>query len=252
MLLGLLWAKVGLRHSGPMLRRRSLRVFARGVLFLCGVRLEPQGDAAFPSPCLVVSNHISWLDIFVLQALESITFVAKSDIGDWPVVGPLVTASGTLYIERGRRSAIKEVMAKAQQEFDRGARIMFFPEGTTSNGKQVLKFHANFFALVEERPSLPIRPLSLRYLQHGRPTTIPAYIDDMNLVESIVTIMRARGLRAAPILHTPVLASELHPGAEVDRRALAASLHPMVAGPLGLSAPGQPAEKDCGPQVAPQ
>ena len=250
-LAGLLWAKTGLRWVGPSGHRRSIRVFAAGVLFFCGVRISPKGDPRFPSPCLVVSNHISWLDIFVLQALEAITFVAKSDIGGWPVVGPLVTASGTLYIERGRRSAIKEVMARAQSEFDRGARIMFFPEGTTSSGEQVLRFHSNLFALVEERPSLPIRPISLRYLQHGAPTTIPAYIDDMNLVDSIMSILRAPGLSAAPLLHAPVSASALCPDGAVNRRGMAAALHPLVAGPLGLNAPDQPVETEHGPPAGP-
>ncbi|NBV88760.1 MAG: 1-acyl-sn-glycerol-3-phosphate acyltransferase [Betaproteobacteria bacterium] len=241
-LFGLAWALTGLRWMGPSGRKRSLQVFARGVLFFCGVRLAPQGDTCFPAPCLVVSNHISWIDIFVLQALEPITFIAKSDIRTWPVVGPLVTASGTLYIERGRRTAIREVMAQAQAMLDQGARIMFFPEGTTSSGEQVLKFHANLFALVEERPSLTIRPLSLQYLQHGARTTVPAYIDDMSLVESIVCIMKTPGLCAAPLLHPPMQALELLPQGEVCRRALASALHPVVAAPLGLSAPAQPAE----------
>lgn len=250
MLGGLVWTQTGFRWVGPTGRRRSLRVFARGLLGICGVRLRPEGDTTFPSPCLVVSNHISWLDIFVLQALESITFIAKSDIRGWPVVGPLVTASGTLYIERGRRSAIREVMAQAQAEFDRGARIMFFPEGTTSSGEQVLRFHANLFALVEERPLLPIRPLSMRYLQHGAPTTIPAYIGEMSLVESIFQIMRAPGLTAAPLLHAPVLAGELLAQGQVSRRALAEALHPIVAEPLGLTAPVQPADRGPDPPAA--
>jgi 1-acyl-sn-glycerol-3-phosphate acyltransferase len=243
-LFGLLWALTGLRLMGPVGRKRSLRIFARGVLGICGVRLAPEGDIQFPSPCLVVSNHISWIDIFVLQALEPITFIAKSDIRSWPVIGPLVTASGTLYIERGRRSAIKEVMNEAQVLLDHGARIMFFPEGTTSDGHTVLKFHANFFALIEHRPSLPMRPLTLRYFQHGQPTTIPAYIGDMTLVQSIVAIMSARGLSANPILHRPVDAQHLvHGDATPDRRALAHALYPMIADPIRLNAPSRPAER---------
>lgn len=243
-LFGLLWALTGLRLMGPIGRKRSLRIFARGVLAICGVRLAPEGDVRFPSPCLVVSNHISWIDIFVLQALEPITFIAKSDIRSWPVIGPLVTASGTLYIERGRRSAIKEVMNEAQVLLDHGARIMFFPEGTTSDGHTVLKFHANFFALIEHRPSLPMRPLTLRYFQHGQPTTIPAYIGDMTLVQSIVAIMSARGLSANPILHRPVDAQHLvHGDATPDRRALAHALYPMIADPIRLNAPSRPAER---------
>lgn len=229
-LAGLAWILI-VHHRLPAGGQRAvIRLFARGVLLWCGVRLEPtlkgptQPKALLPNPALLVANHVSWLDIYVAHALEPVTFIAKADIAKWPVVGALVTASRTLYIERGSRQAIRGVVQAVHARFDAGERVMFFPEGTTSDGLGLLPFHANLFGVVANRPGLPVVPLTLQYWQGERPTTRAAYIGEMTLVGSMVQIMRSRGLVARPIVHPPIVGAD-----EMDRRTLAAQAEAVIA-----------------------
>ena len=110
-----------------------------------------------------------------------------------------------------------------EARFDAGERVMFFPEGTTSDGLSLLPFHSNLFVVVANRPGLPVVPLTLQYWQAGRPSSRAAYVGEMTLVGSMVQIMRSRGLVARPIVHPPI------PGAQqMDRRALAAHAQEVI------------------------
>ena len=226
---GLAWVLL-IHHRLPASSQRwVVRAFARGVLLWCGVRLEPeirgpaQPRALVPHPALVVANHVSWIDIYVAHALEPMTFIAKADIARWPVLGRLATAARTVYIERGNRQAIRGVIEAVEARFDAGERVMFFPEGTTSDGLSLLPFHSNLFVVVANRPGLPVVPLTLQYWQAGRPSSRAAYVGEMTLVGSMVQIMRSRGLVARPIVHPPI------PGAQqMDRRALAAHAQEVI------------------------
>ncbi len=228
---GCFWAAVMMRILGRSGRRVSVRVFARGVLFLCGVRFDRQQAGELPSPCLVVSNHVSWLDIYVLHALEPMTFIAKSQIRSWPVIGWLVTAAGTLYIERGRRHAVHDVLHQAQRRCDLGERICFFPEGTTSEGHGLLKFHSNLFSLVERRPDLLVQPISIRYWQQGLASSVTAYVGEMTLVGSMLRIMRTPGLSVSPIFHSPIHFGEL---AQPNRRTLSDEAYARILAGLSI------------------
>jgi 1-acyl-sn-glycerol-3-phosphate acyltransferase len=231
-LLGLFWAVTGFRFLSPSYRQLSIRIFARGVLWLCGVRLGPnlQGLSAelakrVPSPSLVVANHISWLDIFLVHAVLPATFIAKSEIRSWPLAGLLVQASGTIFVERGNRHAVRSLMKEAMTRLDLGERVIFFPEGTTSRGESVLKFHTSLFGLAEQRSDLAVVPMTLFYSRaDSAAVALPptdatardpilqamqqvAYVDDMTLVGSMIQIMGHPGLKADALVHA-ALASE--------------------------------------------
>ena len=190
--LGLLWLMSGYRFLGRSARHVSTRVFAKGVLFFCGVSRQP--DESDVPAGLVACNHISWIDIFVIQAHCPCIFIAKSEIRAWPLVGWLVAGSGTIFIERGNRRAIPGVIEQAQRYFSKGERVAFFPEGTTSDGTGVLPFHASLFSMIETAPQTPLTLMAIRYKQRGQPTKATAYIDEMSLWESIVRIMSSEGL----------------------------------------------------------
>ncbi len=231
-LLGLFWAVTGFRFLSRSYRQLSIRIFARGVLWLCGVRLGPnlQGLSAelakrVPSPSLVVANHISWLDIFLVHAVLPATFIAKSEIRSWPLAGLLVQASGTIFVERGNRHAVRSLMKEAMTRLDLGERVIFFPEGTTSRGESVLKFHTSLFGLAEQRSDLAVVPMTLFYSRtDSAAVALPptdatarapilqamqqvAYVDDMTLVGSMIQIMGHPGLKADALVHA-ALASE--------------------------------------------
>ncbi len=168
-----------------------------------------------PVPCLVVANHISWLDIFLVHAVLPATFIAKSEIRSWPLAGLLVQASGTIFVERGNRHAVRTLIKEAMTRLDSGERVIFFPEGTTSRGEDVLRFHTSLFGLAEQRPDIAVVPMTLFYSrQTGQgqgPTQANApvadamnqvaYVDDMSLVGSMIKIMGRPGLQADAFIH---------------------------------------------------
>lgn len=222
MVLGLTWSLTGFRLVGPGGRAWSIRTFARGLLAVCGVQLKAAGAAPIPAPALLVGNHVSWLDIFVVHALQPVTFIAKSEIRSWPVIGTLVSASGTLFIERGNRAAMPRVIEEAVSRFGRQERVMFFPEGTTSDGTSLLKFHSSLFVLAERQPDLPVVPISIQY-SSGR----TAYVGDMTLLRSMVTILSGPAVQVSLQIR-PTLSVEDRRRqvlAEAARESVAQGLH---------------------------
>ena len=188
-----------LRMHFPQLsqEQREMRVqaWALQLLALWGVHLKVLGQPVVSGPALIVANHISWLDILVIHAARYCRFVSKSDIREWPLVGMLATGAGTLYIERTRRKdAVRMVrdMAVAMQD---GDVLAVFPEGTTSDGRGLLPFHANLIQSAIDAGA-PVQPMSLKFVdaRTGAITYAPCYIGDDTLVGSIW-----RTLTAPPI-----------------------------------------------------
>jgi 1-acyl-sn-glycerol-3-phosphate acyltransferase len=194
-------------------RARIRQRWSRRLLQVCGMRLALHGDLSSQDhvpPRLVVMNHVSWLDIFVLNAFLPVTFVAKSEIRRWPIVGWLVSGTGTIFIERGNRHAVRHVNHEIRRRLSRQEHVAFFPEGTTSSGHDVLRFHTSLFGsvLYDETPAVlaaTIQPIAIRYFQNAQKSLIPAYIDDDTLVGSILKILGARGLSAELTVLPPVV-----------------------------------------------
>src|SRR5690625_3934782 len=126
-----------------------IRWWSRQLLRLCRVQVELQGaPAAQGTAALWVANHVSWLDIFVINAVRGTHFVAKSEIRRWPLLGWLVAGSGTVFIERQRRYAIKEVSKQLRTLFQQGQVVGLFPEVQTSAGFVVSLFLSGLLAMV--------------------------------------------------------------------------------------------------------
>ena len=200
---GLWHLLVGLRtlylhFPGLSEEQREMRVQAWSLQFLAlwGIHLRVQGQPVAAGPALLVANHISWLDILVIHAARYCRFVSKSDIRDWPMVGTLATAAGTLYIERSRRKDALRMVRDMAQALQEGDVLAVFPEGTTSDGLNLLPFHAN---LIESAVAAqaPVQPLALRFVdaRTGEPTLAPCYIGDDTLIASVW-----RTLTAPPIV----------------------------------------------------
>ena len=115
---------------------------------------------------MLVLNHISWVDIFVINARSPATFIAKSEIRDWPFVGWLCTLVGTLYIERGKPSAAKKATAAIVAELRRNSLIAVFPEGTTTFGRNLEPFHAALFQPALDAEAT-LHPIALRYFDRA-------------------------------------------------------------------------------------
>lgn len=176
-----------------------IAVWSRGLLAICGLKFALRGalpGAAatdVPAGWMWVSNHVSWLDIFALNAVQGAVFVAKSEIRRWPLLGWLVAGAGTIFVERGSRHAIRHVNKVVGQALQDGRIVAVFPEGTTSLGRDLLPFHANLFD-----PALAanarIQPVVLTYWQHGTRTEIAAYVGDQTLMQNLWCVLSAQGL----------------------------------------------------------
>jgi 1-acyl-sn-glycerol-3-phosphate acyltransferase len=209
-------------------RRRDalLRVLAGTALRTLGVRLSrPPGGLSHPGPTgsLIVANHVSWLDILAVLACEPATMLAKREVSRWPVIGTLAARVGTRFLDRDRLRALPAVVAELADVLRSGRSISAFPEGTTWCGRAAGPFrNAVFQAAIDA--DAPVRPLTIRYLQGVRPSTIAAYIGDDPLIKSLARIIGARDL----VLHidrhpvVPASSAGVHPVAQARRQRLAA------------------------------
>lgn len=226
---------VGTRFDGidTPRRRQYVQWWSAKYLRLLGVGLVVVGEAARESngapnrgPALVVANHISWLDILAINAVSPTRFVSKSEVRDWPLLGWFVGAAGTLYIERGRPRDARRVVETMADSLRAGDRIAVFPEGTTSDGHDLLPFHANLLQAAVVA-GVPVQPMALRYSDPKHAISpAAAYVGDTNLFTSLGWVVMASGLTATVRLLEPLAASgdrrELAYAAEAAiRRALA-------------------------------
>lgn len=177
--------------------RRALKQrWSRQLLEMLGVRLKVgAGRTALP-PGLIVCNHISWLDIFVINALTPVAFVCKDDVKNWPLIGWLCAHTETIFLERGSRAAAQRTREAIIGRLRAAVPVGVFPEGTTTGGERVLPFHAALFqSAIDAR--VPVIPLALRYLdRRGNPSRAPAYDGDITLWQSLYAIARAEGVAA--------------------------------------------------------
>ncbi|MEM8596418.1 MAG: lysophospholipid acyltransferase family protein [Pseudomonadota bacterium] len=196
------------------------RQWARAGLALAGLRHEIRGEPA-PGGALV-ANHCSWLDILALRAVTLLYFVSKAEVADWPGVGFVTRVTGTIFIER-RRS-----QAKAQEEVLRSRiaadqRLIFFPEGTSTDGMRVLPFKSSLFSIFYEAgepAALRVQPVSIRYRPapgSELPESFYAWWGDMPFYGHILDVFaRSRGGEAVVTFHEPA-----RPADFPDRKALA-------------------------------
>lgn len=173
---------------------KEVRVTAwsRSLLEKIGIELRVLGQPAPSGPMLLVANHISWLDISAMHAARYCHFVSKAAIRDWPIVGTLSDATGTLYVEReSRRDALRVVQRmadalRAQQV------VAVFPEGTTSDGQTLLPFHPNVLQAAIAA-DVPLQTVALSYLDRasGQRSLAASFIGDQTLVGSVWRVFTA-------------------------------------------------------------
>ena len=207
----------------PAQREARVQVWAMQLLLIWDIDLEVRGKPVTTGPALLVCNHISWLDILVIHAARHCRFVSKSDIRDWPLVGLLATGAGTLYIERtSRKDALRMVndMADAMRN---GDVVAVFPEGTTSDGRELLPFHANLIQAAIQAEAL-VQPMSLKFIdaQTGELSFAPCYIGDDTLIGSMWRTLKARRIEAVVHFGEPQAAMGR------DRRAWAQDLRQYI------------------------
>jgi 1-acyl-sn-glycerol-3-phosphate acyltransferase len=170
-------------------QEKIIQFWCKRLLSIFEMNVEVQGLEIFLSnkkQYLIVANHISWMDIIVIQSIKPSIFVAKSDVASWPLFGWVAQMTGTIFIKREKVSDIKKALKKMKRRLTKRS-VCIFPEGTSTNGRYLLPFKSNLFqSSIDTHKS--ILPLCLRYKQKGIYSDKVAFIGDMSLVDSIIKI----------------------------------------------------------------
>jgi len=232
---GLLTLAFRFRHDTSQRRLAEIRRWSRKFLRIAGVRLEHLGKT--PSAGLIVMNHISWLDVIVLNALAPSRFVSKAEVARWPFVGYLCTKSGTLYIERSRKTAARRTNSLIAEALANGERVAVFPEGTTTPGDRLLHFHAALLQPAIASAGVAY-PAALRYLDpHGARSKAVSYVGAETLIGSVWQLLGAHRVIAR------IEFGQAEPAADRNRRELASVLHATISRRLCLESPRSEPEK---------
>lgn len=210
-------------------RRQLQQRWSQRLLAILGVRLEVSGAAAING--LLVANHISWLDVFVISAIAPATFVCKSEVRNWPLIGLLCARTDTVFLERGSRSAAQRVNRTLAGKLRNGEQVAVFPEGTTSAGASLLAFRA---ALLQSAidAQIHVQPLALRYRDAlGLNAAAAAYCGETTFWQSLCAIS------SAPRITASVEILEKLATADRTRRELCEQAHALIGSCLEQHAP---------------
>ncbi|QNI38304.1 lysophospholipid acyltransferase family protein [Edaphobacter albus] len=187
------------RPSTRQARAEWLHRFASTAL--CGLGIEVEISGKFPEQGAVISNHLSYLDIVVFAALHPCVFVSKAEVADYPVLGWMTNMAGTVYVARGHGGSALKARTGLESAFNAGLPVVFFPEGTTSNGSGLLKFHSGLLSQARAAGG-EITPAHICYhLGEGNGSAtvtedVCYWGDDVILVPHIFRLLGLRGVRA--------------------------------------------------------
>lgn len=215
------------------LQKRIMHRWSVELLDVLHVRLSVTGELPLHEikQGLIVANHISWLDVFVMASVLPMRFVAKSEVRSWPFIGWLCARANTIFIERNKRSDTIRTNQQAVEHLRSGNCMAIFPEGTTSDGTQVRHFHASLLQpAIDAQTS--IYPVAIHYHDKNNQANFDAaYIDDMSFIESLWKIL------SSPNLHVRLTSTEAISTQAENRRILALEAHRRISHALSISQP---------------
>jgi len=205
--------------SSTLKRSQWLQYSSRRVLGIFRTSIQTSGT--IPTRGLLVSNHLSYVDILVISSITPALFVAKREVKGWPVFGWFAQMGGTLFVDRERRTRVGQTTNEIQSALDQGALVVLFPEGTSSDGKTVLPFKSSLLEPAT-RQSNPLFAGSIQYeLEDGDVGEEVCYWKDMTLVPHLINLLSKKTIRAS------VRFTQLREGS-TDRKELARQLHSEV------------------------
>jgi len=223
-------------------REHLVRSWSRQLLGILHIQLKVHG-ALTPMPVqgvLLIANHISWADIFLINSAHPAHFISKAEVRDWPIVGWLAVVIGTFFIERSRKRDTHRMNHAIQEALKNGKLIAVFPEGTTSDGSKMRHFHTSLLQAAVACESL-IQPVAIRYLHpDGTINTTPAYIDEMSMGDSLKRVLGEKNIQAELTFLAPISSHGK------TRRELALEAEAAISSALHLANPrsgtGTPAD----------
>ncbi len=212
--------------------------YHRFLCWLLGIKVIVEGDIDHDA-LVYAGNHVSYLDIMVMGSLVKGSFIAKKDIESWPIIGALGKMGRTLYISRDPAHATKEIQA-IQTRVGEGAPVIVFPEGTSSNGKQILPFKSSFFEIFLNK-NIKIQPFTISIISVDGKTPetddirdIYAWYGDMNFEPHLWLFSKVKGCVIKVKFHNSVLTD-----CYKNRKLLSGDVYNSVCQGLDLSLPAQ-------------
>ena len=214
---GLVSSRFIYRNLDQAARGRLVVAWAGKLMRILNIESRVTGTPALAGAVLV-ANHVSWLDIHVLHSIFPVRFISKAEVRDWPLLGQLAKASGTLFISREKKSDAMRVNQEMAAELAVGECLAFFPEGTTSDGQNMRAFFPSLFQPAVEAGCRVI-PAAIRYRNlDGSPCLEAAYHGDMTLLGSFWTIAKLPGL-VVEVTFLPALENDGKHRREIARQA---------------------------------
>ena len=188
-----------------------IQYWAKRLLRILKIKITLNGEALkllSKDSYLIVSNHISWLDIPVIFSLKPVTFVSASDVKTWPIIGMLAKISGAIFVDRNRKSNLPDVIQAMNHHFlNEKQSICIFPEGITSNGYQVLPFKSSLFQSAFESDKL-LLPLSIKYKENKVLTNCTSFHGSTTLLQSFKRVAKSNQIEVILHIGHPVKPSQ--------------------------------------------
>ncbi len=218
--------KLGLRQAKTL-----PHAYHKFVCRLLGIRVRISGALESGRPVLLVSNHVSWLDIPALSTVAPVSFVAKSEVGTWPFVSLLAKLQRSVFVDRSRRTLVKDKAGEIAERLAQGDNIVLFAEGTSSDGNRILPFRSSLFSAAsiapraanDNGPEAVVQTIAITYthlhglpiLRHERP--LVAWYGEMDMLSHAWNVLKSGPLDVTIRLGEPVRLASLR-----DRKELAA------------------------------
>ncbi len=207
------------RWLGSPVRKRIEMRWHKIMCSMLGVSYEVRGKLAQPDGhgVLIAANHVSWIDILVLGSIAPISFVAKQEVRDWPLLGSFARWQESVFVDRAARRTVHEQAMRINARLKAGDNIVLFPEGTTSDGNFIYPFKSSLFGALgfgDADLSSPIQPMAIVYVtEHGLPMgrfdrPLAAWPGDVELGTHLMRVLRETRLGVVVSFGEPIALSE--------------------------------------------
>jgi 1-acyl-sn-glycerol-3-phosphate acyltransferase len=235
-------------RASPARRRALMQRWSARLLDILAITPQVEGvpPTAAETAVMIAANHVSWIDIFLISSVRPTRFVAKSEIRAWPLAGWIADRAGTLFIRRDQIRDMARIDARVRDVLGQGDCVGLFPEGITTEGDELRKFHTSLFEPAVANGA-HVHPVAIRY-EHPDGTLCRqlSFAGEVTFMQSLGLVVRQRAVRAR-VMFAPAVES-----AGASRRDVAREVEARVATLLGLSPAGTAPKTGTGPPAAPR